>query len=63
MSFGFHALARIAARLFDSASKLALDKSAAFPNLRVFNSGRVFLKDEIDSLNVRGLLGGICLRL
>ena len=37
MPFGFHCL-------FDSAGKLALDTFAAFPNLLVLNSGRVFLK-------------------
>ena len=46
--------------LFDSADEFALDKLAAFPNLIVLNSGRVF-EDEIDSLNLRRLHGGICL--
>ena len=53
--FGFHCL-------FDSADELALDKLAAFPNLLVLNSGRVS-EDEIDSLNLRRLFGGICLWL
>ena len=44
--------------LFDSAGKLTLDTFAAFPN--PFCSQRGSLEDEIDSLNLRGLLGGIC---
>jgi hypothetical protein len=45
--------------LFDSSGKLALDQLAAFPNLLGLNSGRVS-EDEIDSLNLRRLFGGIC---
>jgi len=41
---------------------LALDKLAAFPNLLVLNSGGVS-EDEIGSLNLRRLPGGICLWL
>jgi len=48
--------------LFDSADELALDKLAAFPNLLVLQPWQSF-EDEIDSLNLRSLLGGICLWL
>jgi len=49
--------------LFDSVSKLALDKFAASPTYAFLNIGRVFLEDEIDSLNLRSLASDICLRL
>jgi hypothetical protein len=47
---------------FDSAGKLALDKLAAFPNLTCSQQWPSS-KDEIDSLNLRGLFGSICLWL
>lgn len=56
-------ISEIRQSLFDSVGKLALDKFAASPTLVFFNSGRVFLEDEIDSLNLRSLGSGIRLRL
>ena len=42
-------------RWFDSATRFALDTFAASPTFVLFNSGRAFLQDEIDSLNLRRL--------